>query len=67
MTEPKMLDDAAMFQAQYDFLRWNREQPEPLVKIAYEYGVFQKAVALYLAAIRSAALRNNVQGDERGD
>lgn len=45
-------DLAVKFRAQHDFLEWNRQQAEPLVKIAYEYGVFDKAVELYKAAMK---------------
>ena len=41
------IDEAAMFAAQHKFLEWNRQQDERLVKVAYEYGVFQKAIELY--------------------
>jgi hypothetical protein len=42
--------DAALFKAKHQFLEWNRQQDEPMVKIAFEYGVFAKAIELYNAA-----------------
>jgi hypothetical protein len=44
------INASALFTAQHQFLEWNRQQSEPLVQVAYEYGVFGKAVELYLAA-----------------
>lgn len=49
-------DMHARFKAKHQFLEWNRAQPEPLVKIAYEYGVFDKAVSLYDVLLQSTAL-----------
>lgn len=45
--EQPVANDAARFKAQHQFLEWNRAQDDPLVKIAYEYGVFAKAIELY--------------------
>ena len=47
-------EDAARFKAQHQFLEWNRQQDESLVKIAHEYGVFEKAIELYKEALQSA-------------
>lgn len=49
-------DMHARFKAKHQFLEWNRAQPEPLVKIAYEYGVFDKAMSLYAALLSAPAL-----------
>ena len=49
-----LTDEAAMFAAQHMFLEWNRRHDERLVKVAYEYGVFQKAIELYNEAYRIA-------------
>lgn len=48
-------DTHARFKAKHQFLELNRAQPEPLVKIAYEYGVFDKAVSLYYSLLQSTA------------
>lgn len=47
-----LTDETARFKAQHEFLEWNRQQDEPLVKIAYEYGVFAKALELYTEAVQ---------------
>ena len=45
-----LTDEHAIFTGQCVFLDWNRKQPEPPVKIAYEYYVFQKAIEFYKEA-----------------
>lgn len=57
-------DAHARFKAKHQFLEWNRAQPEPLVKIAYEYGVFDKAVSLYAALLQSTAMPVGKMTDE---
>ena len=45
-----LTDEHAIFAAQHMFLEWNRAQDERLVKVAYEYSVFQVAIELYKTA-----------------
>lgn len=45
-----LTDEHVIFAAQHMFLEWNRAQDERLVKVAYEYSVFQVAIELYKAA-----------------
>jgi hypothetical protein len=40
------LPDHADFAEKHKFLEWNRAQPEPLVKIAHEYYVFEQAMKI---------------------
>lgn len=49
--ERKQLDREARFEAQHQFLLWNRGQPTQLVTRAYEYAVFTKAADLYQASL----------------
>lgn len=42
----KDLTDEEMMKAEYEFLNWNRSLDKPLVEIAYELGVFKKAIAI---------------------
>ena len=44
------INESAAFTAQHKFLEWNRKEEKPLVSVAYEYGVFRKAIELYIAA-----------------
>lgn len=52
----------AQFIARHQFLEWNRAQPNPRVSIAYEYGVFDQAVELYLAALPTESSPSTKQG-----
>jgi hypothetical protein len=46
--------------AMHAFLEWNRAQPAPPVRIAYEYGVFEKAIELASPAAPAGAPTDEV-------
>lgn len=45
------IEELTKFNAKHDFLKWNRAQYDPFVKIPYEYAVYDKAVELYIEAM----------------
>jgi len=45
-THPANLTDEEIHKAEYEFMYWNRSLKEPLVKLASELYVFEKAVAI---------------------